>query len=56
MSDSTSRRADRKDDRPPKPRPDFPLCAHEVGRWAKKVHGRTVYFTSWRDGPKGVDA
>ena len=43
-------------DRPAKPRPDFPLYAHKVGRWAKKVRGQTQYFKSWRDDPKGVAA
>lgn len=43
-------------DRPAKPKPDFPLYAHKVGRWAKKVRGRTHYFTSWHDDPKGVAA
>ena len=42
--------------RPGKPRPDFPLYAHKVGRWAKKVRGKTVYFTKWADDPKGVAA
>ncbi|MHB8902144.1 MAG: tyrosine-type recombinase/integrase [Thermoguttaceae bacterium] len=27
-----------------------------MGRWAKKVRGRVVYFTNWRDDPKGVAA
>jgi len=56
VSNSTRRPAGGKDDRPEKPRADFPLYPHKVGRWAKKVKGRTVYFTSWRDDPKGVAA
>jgi hypothetical protein len=40
--------------KPKKPKPDFPLYAHRVGRWAKKVRGKTVYFTDWREDPKGT--
>ncbi len=47
--DSTSKR-------PPKPRPDFPLYAHKVGRWAKKVRQKVVYFTQWSEDPKGKAA
>lgn len=42
--------------KPAKPRPDFPLYAHAVGRWAKKVRGKIVYFTKWTEDPKGVTA
>lgn len=57
-TNSTRRRAGGKPrpERPAKPRPDFPLYPHKVGRWAKKVRGRTHYFTSWRDDPKGTAA
>ena len=56
MSDSTRRPADGKMARPAKPSPDFPLYAHKVGRWAKKVRGSTVYFTHWADDPRGEEA
>jgi len=53
MAYSTRRPAGGK---PGKPRPDFPLYPHAIGRWAKKVKTRTVYFTSWREDRKGVAA
>jgi integrase len=34
---------------PEKPRPDFPLFAHQTGRWAKKIGGRLYYFGPWED-------
>ena len=42
--------------RPAKPRPDFPLFAHQNGRWAKKVKGKFEYFGKWSDDPKGESA
>lgn len=53
MANSNKRNRPKK---PAKPRPDFPLYAHGVGKWAKKVRGKTVYFTKWTDDPKGVTA
>jgi integrase len=53
---SNRRRAGGKPVRPGKPRPDFPLYAHKVGSWAKKVKGHTVYFTKWAEDPKGIAA
>lgn len=48
-----------------KPRPDFPLFAHQGGRWCKKVkwtkndgqeYWRFVYFTHVEDDPQGEEA
>lgn len=35
--------------KPPKPSPDFPLFAHDRGKWAKKIDGRMRYFGRWDD-------
>jgi len=42
--------------RPAKPRPDFPLYAHASGRWCTRVRGTLHYFGSWRDDPNGEAA
>jgi len=34
-------------DRPPKPRPDFPLCPANNGYWQKKINGKVYYFGRW---------
>ncbi len=39
--------------KPQKPHPDFPLYAHNVGKWAKTIRGRTVFFGRWED-PEGA--
>ncbi len=35
--------------KPAKPRPDFPLVAHNNGRWCKKINQKTHYFGRWDD-------
>jgi integrase len=40
-------------DKPSKPRPDFPLFPHANGCWAKKIKGRLHYFGVWDD-PDGA--
>jgi integrase len=52
---STRKRRQRKSgiDRPPKPYPDFPLSAANIGRWQKKINGKIHYFGRWG---KEVDA
>jgi integrase len=44
------------DDKPGKPRPDFPLFPHARGYWARKVLGRLHYFGKVDDDPKGEAA
>ena len=34
-------------DKPPKPYPDFPLCAANCGAWQKKIKGKLHYFGKW---------
>ncbi len=45
MSKSHSTRATK----PSKPYPDFPLTAHPVGQWCKKIRGKIHYFGPWDD-------
>ena len=52
MPKFTVARGGRKE-KPTKPRPDFPLYAHAVGKWAKTIRGKGYYFGRWED-PEGA--
>lgn len=39
--------------KPAKPHPNYPLYAHNSGRWAKKVRQKTHFFGKWED-PQGA--
>ncbi len=52
-ADSNAVPASGKTQKPNKPYPDFPLYARTTKRWAKKIHGRTVFFGPWDD-PDGA--
>ena len=48
MSNSTRKRqAGKAAKRPPKPYPDFPLYAHPLGYWSKKIKGKIVHIARW---------
>src|SRR3954447_15161194 len=42
-----------KPNKPAKPYPEFPLTAHPVGQWCKKIRGKVHYFGPWSD-PDGA--
>jgi integrase len=49
MAKSSRKRHSRKpaSGRPEKPYPEFPLYAHPLGYWAKKIKGELCYFGRW---------
>jgi len=50
MSASNSTRPGKKSKaKPPKPRKDWPLFAHNNGQWSKKVRGKIHHFGTWDD-------
>ena len=51
MTTHSSRR--RRNSKPTKPHPDYPLTANGNGQWSKKIRGRVYYFGSWDD-PDGA--
>lgn len=53
MSHSTTKAGNRKATKPAKPRNDFPLYPHAVGKWCKTIRGKTFYFGTWAD-PEGA--
>jgi hypothetical protein len=42
-----------KPSKPAKPYADYPLTAHPVGQWCKKIRGKLHYFGPW-DNPDGA--
>ncbi len=47
MADSNETSPKRKPNTPDKPYADFPLFAHQTGRWAKKILGKIRFYGRW---------
>jgi integrase len=41
--------------KPAKPSPDYPLYAHNSGKWAKKIRSKLFYFGRWDDPEQALD-
>src|SRR5438445_8574186 len=50
---STAPGSSGKNAKPSKPYPEYPLTAHPVGQWCKKIRGKIHYFGPWAD-PDGA--
>ncbi|MEM7478454.1 MAG: site-specific integrase [Planctomycetota bacterium] len=45
----------RKNERPDKPYPEFPLTASGNGQWCRKIRGKIHYFGPWEDWQNALD-